>query len=157
MGKWRKGNFGKKGIHDDPFEKSPFVEFWVDELTGNTLYLYSPKKKFEGRFDDDWKIIYLANVYRYGTEEEARNAVKKFKGEKVIETKGKRFNEIKHLVKEIPYSKKFNGETYSRFTSSFSDITQKQEAAKMRKAGIKVRTIKFKRAGRTVYTLYTKS
>lgn len=143
---WRKGKI-----------EDPFIELWINNYTGDTLYLYSPKKKFNDKFDDDWKIIYLANEYRYETEQEARNAVKKFKGEKVIETKGKRFNEIKHLVKEIPYLKKFDGETYSRFTSSFSDITQKQEAAKMRKAGIKVRTVKYKRAGRTVYTLYTKS
>lgn len=75
----------------------------------------------------------------------------------MIDTKGKRFNEIKHLVKPIPQSRKYDGVSYEKFTSSFSGIAQNIEAKKMRKAGIKVRTHKCKRAGRIVYTLYTKS
>ena len=71
-------------------------------------------------------------------------------------TRSLRFNEIKHLVKEIPTGKKFDGKMYSRHTSSFSSISQSNAAKQMKNAGINVRTVVYKRAGRDVYTLYTR-
>lgn len=73
-----------------------------------------------------------------------------------INTSGKRFNEIKHLVKVIPATKTYSGVSYRRFTSSFSKVTQNTEASKMKRAGVKVRMFTCRRAGRNVYTLYVK-
>lgn len=74
-----------------------------------------------------------------------------------IDTVGKRFNEVSEFLKPIPTSKMFNGKRYNRHTSSFSEYDQKHMIMRMRKAGIKIRVVKYKRAGRTVYTMYTKS
>ena len=74
-----------------------------------------------------------------------------------INTSGKRFNEIAHLVKAIPRSKVFSGKRYNLHTSSFSSVTQNNQAASFRKAGIKARIVEYKRAGRTVYSIYSKS
>ena len=74
-----------------------------------------------------------------------------------INTKGKRFNEIAHLVKAIPNSKTFDGKRYNKHTSSFSSIEQENQANSFRKAGIKARIVIHKRAGRNVYTIYSRS
>ena len=75
---------------------------------------------------------------------------------KKINASGKRFNEIKHLVKAIPPTKTYSGVSYRRFTSSFSAVSQTNEAKRMKKAGMKVRMCTYKRAGRKVYTIYVK-
>ena len=75
---------------------------------------------------------------------------------KKINASGKSFRQIDHLVKKIPATKTYAGVTYRRFTSSFSKVSQVNEATKMKKAGMKVRMCTHKRAGRNVYTLYVK-
>lgn len=72
-------------------------------------------------------------------------------------TRGLGFNQISNLVKAIPSSKTFDGKSYKRHTSSFSVISQNIEAKRFKKGGIKVRMVTYRRAGRNVYTLYTKS
>ena len=74
-----------------------------------------------------------------------------------IDTKGKRFNEINHLVKAIPDSKTFDRKRYNKHTSSFSLFEQQIQANSFRKGGIKARIVIHKRAGRNVYTIYSRS
>lgn len=79
---------------------------------------------------------------------------------KTISTKQKSFNEIAHLVKKIPATKKFNGKTYQRFTSSFSEWAINTEIKRMKAAKgtlgsrTMVRKVVYRRAGRNVYTAY---
>ena len=64
---WKKGK-----------SNNPLIEFWINTHDDTTLYLYSPKFKFEGKFDGYWKITYQANTYKYDSEAEARQHVSKF-------------------------------------------------------------------------------